>query len=77
MRVFGLGPTELIIILAIVRLPLRPEAAAQARQDVWQGHEGHTRGHGGQGRRGVSEGDPEAKTEAAAEETKKPEETAV
>jgi len=77
MRIFGLGPTELAIILLIVlvlfgpkQLPKLGKMFGRAMKDLREGMDGK------------DEDEPqkeitEAKAEAAAEEAKKPEETAV
>jgi sec-independent protein translocase protein TatA len=78
MRLFGLGPTELMIILAIILLLFGPKQIpklsrmfGKAVKDVREGLEGKD---------DEEEALPEAtaaKTEASAEESKKPEDAAV
>jgi sec-independent protein translocase protein TatA len=77
MRVFGLGPTELIIILLIVlvlfgpkQLPKLGKMFGRAMKDLREGMED-------KGEDEPQKEITEAKTEAEAEEVKKPEESAV
>ena len=78
MRIFGLGPTELAIILLIVlvlfgpkQLPKLGKMFGKAMKDLREGMEGKDDEE--EAPKEISE----AKSEAAAEEAKKPEETAV
>ncbi len=78
MRIFGLGPTELAIILLIVlvlfgpkQLPKLGKMFGKAMKDLREGMEGKEEEE--EAPKEISE----ATSEATAEEAKKPEETAV
>ena len=77
MRIFGLGPTELAIILLIVlvlfgpkQLPKLGKMFGRAMKDLREGMEGNDEEE-------TPKEITEAKSDTAAEEAKKPEETAV